>query len=248
MSLWRLEWLRIRRTWRLPGLLVIFLFFGFLGPISARYAAELVKRFGGDVQFVVPPPVPADGVQQYLGNITQLGLLAIVAAAAGAFAFDGNPELAAFFRTRVRSMRGLVLTRFAAYVIAAVVVFTLGTTAAWYETAVLIGGLPAGPMLAGLGYAALYFAFAVALTALSAGLARGTLGTVVLTFALIAGVALIGVIPAVGEWLPGRLAGAMLGLVQGTPARDYLRAAGVSVVATVVALSAAVALLARREI
>jgi ABC-2 type transport system permease protein len=248
MSLWRLEWLRLRRTWRGPGLLVIFLFFGFLGPVTARYLADILQRFGGDVQVVLQPPVPADGVEQYLGNVTQLGLLAIVAAAAGAFAFDGSTEIATFLRTRVSSLRALVWTRFGAYAIAAAIAWGLGCAAAWYETVALIGRLPAGAMLAGIGYGALYYAFAVALTALAAGIARGVLGTVMLTFAFIVAIALVGIVPQVGEWLPGRLAGAMFGLVTGTPVSDYARPALVAAAASVAALWASIVLLARREI
>jgi ABC-2 type transport system permease protein len=248
MSLWRLEWLRLRRTWRGPGLLAMFLFFGFLGPVSARYLPDLLKHIQSNVQVIVPPPVPADGIQQYIGNVTQLGLLAVVAAAAGAFAFDGAPELAAFLRTRVPSMRRLVLTRFLAYAVAAAVVFALGAAAAWYETVVLLGTLSPLPMLAGIAYGSLYFAFAVALTALAAGIARGVLGTVVVTFVFVVVIALAGVIPAVNVWLPGRLASAIVGLAQGDAVPDYLRAALVAVAGSAASLVGAVALLGRREV
>ena len=46
MNLWRLEYLRLRRTWRGPGLTVIFLFFGVLGPITARYIEQILTSFG----------------------------------------------------------------------------------------------------------------------------------------------------------------------------------------------------------
>jgi ABC-2 type transport system permease protein len=46
-----------------------------------------------------------------------------------------------------------------------------------YETAVLLGGLPAAETLAGIAYIAVYLGFAVALTALAAALVRGVVGT-----------------------------------------------------------------------
>jgi ABC-2 type transport system permease protein len=55
--------------------------------------------------------------------------------------------------------------------------FALGALAALYETAVLLGGLPAAETLAGIAYIAVYLGFAVALTALAAALARGVVGT-----------------------------------------------------------------------
>lgn len=249
MTLWRLEWLRLRRTWRGISLLVVFLFFGLLGPFTARYLPEILERLGtSGVQVTFPEPVPADGIEQYVGNVAQLGLLVLVAAAAGAFAFDTPPELGAFLRTRVSSMGRLVLVRFVVYAVAGASAFALGSLAAWYETAVLIGALPVGPMLAGIAYGALYFAFVIALVALCAGIARGVLGTIVLVFGVVIAIALVGIVPAVGQWLPGRLAGAILALVRGAEVSDYLRASAVTLLATAAALAASVRLLERREL
>lgn len=249
MTLWRLEWLRLRRTWRGVSLLTVFVFFGVFGPLTARYLAEILERLGtAGIEVTFPEPVPADGIEQYVGNVAQLGLLVLVAAAAGAFAFDTPPELGAFLRTRIASMRRLVLVRFAVYAAAGAGAFALGSAAAWYETVVLIGALPVGAMLAGIAYGALYVAFVIALVALCAGIARGVLGTIVLVFGVVIGIAIVGIVPAVGEWLPGRLAGALLALVRGAPATDSLRSAAVAVVATAAALAASVRLLERREL
>lgn len=245
MTLWRLEWLRLRRTWRGVGLLTVFTFFGLLGPVTARYLAQILERLGtSGVEVSFPAPVPADGIEQYVGNVAQLGLLVLVAAAAGAFAFDSPPELGAFLRTRVSSIRRLVLIRFAVYAAAGAVAFAIGSIAAWYETVVLIGALPVGPMLAGIAYGALYFAFVIALVALGASLARGALGTIVIVFAI----AILGIVPAIGGWLPGRLAGAIVTLARGAPAADYLRAAASTIAATAVALALSIRLLERREL
>ncbi len=43
---------------------------------------------------------------------------------------------------------------------AAVAAYALGTLAAWYETALLLGSQPAGAMLAGLLCASVYLVFA----------------------------------------------------------------------------------------
>ncbi|MEZ4503266.1 MAG: hypothetical protein R3C39_11630 [Dehalococcoidia bacterium] len=226
----------------------MFIFFGLLGPFTARYLSDIVSRLGSNVQLTVTAAVPADGVRQYLGNIMQLGLLTAIAAAAGAFAFDGESELAAFLRTRVRSMQVLVLARFAVWAPATAVVFALGTAAAWYETRVLIGSLGVEAMLFGTLYGALYFAFVISLVALAASIARGVLGTVVVTYALIAGVSLLGLVPTIGEWLPGRLANAMLGLLTDATPAQYVRSAIVGAVAASLALWVAGIRLSHREL
>ena len=64
MTLLRLEWLRLVRTRRLISLVGIYLFFGFLGPLTARYLGDIIDRFGsGEMTVIVPDPAPADRVE-----------------------------------------------------------------------------------------------------------------------------------------------------------------------------------------
>ena len=47
--------------------------------------------------------MPADGIAQFVGNASQIGLLVVVLVAASALAFDARREMAVFLRTRVRA-------------------------------------------------------------------------------------------------------------------------------------------------
>lgn len=251
MSLWRLEYLRLRRTWRGPGLTVIFLFFGVLGPVTARYLEEILTAFGTEgVQITFPPPQPVDGLIQYLGNAQQVGLLAVIAVAAGALSIDGTADIAIFLRSRVSSTARLVLTRYAVYAAVAVLAWAAGAIVAWYETWVLIGGLPADRVLLGTALGGVYFAYVVAVVALAAGITRGAVGTMFLAFALVLAPQItLGLLGGVGEWLPGHLAGALAGLNDGSrEPLDYLRAMLVTVSTAALALALAVRLLDRREV
>ena len=251
MNLWRLEYLRLRRTWRGPGLTVIFLFFGVLGPISARYLEQILTSFGtDDVQITFPPPVPADGMVQYLGNAQQVGLLAVIAVAAGALSIDGTADIAIFLRTRVTSTARLVLTRYAVYAAVAALAWSAGALVAWYETWALIGGLPADRVLLGTALGGLYFAYVVAAVALASGMTRGSVGTMFLAFAIVLLPQItLGLVGGIGDWLPGHLAGAIAGLNDGSadPA-DYLRATLTTLVAVALALTVSVRLLDHREV
>lgn len=252
MSLWRLEALRLRRTWRGAGLLAVFAFFGLVGPLTARYLQEIIERFGGTegVQVIFPDPVPADGMIQYLANAQQIGLLAVIGVAAGALSFDATADIAIFLRTRVPSTARLVLTRSAVYAAAAAASFALGALLAWYETWALIGLVPASAVLPGIAFGALYYVFVVAMVALAAGFVRGSLGTMVLAFAFIVVPEItLGLVASAGAWLPGHLSGALAGLSAGTSAAgEYLRASVVTLVAIAVALVVSIRLLDRREV
>ena len=111
VSLWRLEYLRLRRSWRGPAVLVVFLLFGLFGPLTAEYLGEIVNRLGSDgIQVIVPEATLADGFAHFLGNVHQIGLIVAIAVTSSALAFDADPEVATFLRTRVPSIPRLVLT------------------------------------------------------------------------------------------------------------------------------------------
>jgi ABC-2 type transport system permease protein len=112
MTLTRLELLRMVRTHRWMALFGIYLFFGVLGPLTARYLNEIIEHFGtGEIVFQAPDPEPIDGIVQFIGNASQLGLLAVVLVAAAAISVDARPEVAAFLRTKVARPGSLCSSR-----------------------------------------------------------------------------------------------------------------------------------------
>jgi ABC-2 type transport system permease protein len=91
VSLWRLERIRLFRTLRWVGLLASYLVFGITMPILTRYQDVLFRNLGGDVQVILPPATPPQGIAAYLQNAMQIGLLVSVLIAAGSLAFDARP-------------------------------------------------------------------------------------------------------------------------------------------------------------
>ncbi|MFP3914751.1 MAG: hypothetical protein ACLFWM_07730 [Actinomycetota bacterium] len=252
MSLWKLEWLRLIRTKRWIALVGVFLFFGLLGPFSARYLSEIISLAGGELEGAtveLPPPVPADGLTQYVSNVVQVGTLVAVVVAAGALAFDAIPEMGVFLRTRVRDVSRILKPRVVMTTGAVVAAFLVGTVAAWYETWILIGPPDPGAVLIGTGLSSLFLVFVVALVAAVAGRARTVLGTVMVSIVILLVMPVIGLFDDLGRWIPGHLAGALGALPAGaTQASDYLPAAGVTVAATIALLWLAVRFARVREL
>ncbi len=248
MNPWRLEWLRMVRSPRGLCLVCVYVVFGLLGPVTATYMAQIVEHAEGNVTVIVKPPAPVDGITNYIGQVSQTGLVVAVAVAAGALAFDGRRGLSTFLRTRTRSMAGLVLPRYAVPTAAAVLAYVLGTLAAWYETALLLGALPAGAMLAGIVCQAAYLVFAMAVVALASSLARGTLGTVGVALGVLLVLPVAGTLAALHDWLPSTLVAAPVVLLAGGTLGDYVPAVAVALVSAVLLLVVTVARLRRREV
>jgi ABC-2 type transport system permease protein len=248
MNLWRLEFLRMVRTHRWVVLVGVFLTFGILGPVTARYLADIVGSFAGEITIEVPDPRPVDGIMQFVSNATQVGLLAVVVVAASALAIDARGEVAAFLRTRVAHAGRLLWPRYAVVATTAVVALVIGTGAAWALTGMLLGALPTAPMVVGTLFGGLYLCFAVAVVAAASAVVRSMLPAVLVGLGVLLSLPLIGIIPTVQPWLPSHLVTAIVGLIDGTPTGDYLRAAGVTLVAIPVLLVTASWQLDRREL
>ena len=249
MSLWRLEWLRLVRTRRLVALLSVYAFFGLASPLTARYLAQIFGALGTEgVQVQFPDPTPADGIAQFVSNASQIGLLVVVLVAASALAFDARREMAVFLRTRVSSVRSIVLPAYGITTAGAVAALLFGSACAWYETATLLGAPPAGAMLAGIAYGAVSLAFTVALVALLAALVRSVLAAAGSALVLLLLTGVLGSAAQATRWLPTGLLGALADLTAGRPTGYYLPGLAVTLVLIALALTGAVLLGDRREL
>ena len=248
MNPWRLEWLRLTRTPRTIALAGVYLFFGLLGPVTAKYLQDIVNRVQSGVQVIVATPTPKDGIANYISQAGQTGLVIVVVIAASAFTFDARRGLSTFLRTRASSMWQLIAPRFAASAAAAVAAYTLGTLAAWYETALLLGQPPAGAMLAGLLCGSAFLIFAVSVAAAAASMARGTLAAVGITLAVLLGLPLLGLAGPLHSWLPSTLLTAPVALLAHASLGDYLPALATAAAGSALLLALATFRLAHREV
>ena len=248
MSLWRLEWIRLFRTKRWIALLGVYVFFGLVGPLTARYISEILESFGGGVEVVVPEPVAADGIASYVSNAAQIGLLVSVGVAAAALAVDAKPQMGIFLRTRVAHVRNIIVPRYLVVTSAVAASFCLGSVAALYESTVLMGSLPLDGWLLGTLLGCLYLAFAVAVVAAVAGRTQSLLVTVVGAIGILLLLPIIGIAPEVGQWLPSHLVGAIDSLVRGAGYADYVGSTIVTLALTAGALGLAVRWADQREL
>ena len=249
MNPWRLEWLRMTRSPRGLVLIGVYLFFGLIGPLIAKFLPQLAKNASAGMTIIVPPPRPADGIINFVNQAGQTGLIVMVAVAAGALSLDGHRGLSIFHRTKARTSFALIWPRYAVSTLTAILAYLLGTAAAWYETTVVLGGLPPGRMLLGAGCEALFLAFAVAVVAAAATFGRGTLSTVgICAVVLLLVLPLVGTAAVIRPWLPTSLLTAPTSLVTGGAPGQVLRAVVVAVVSTLALLALAVRRAGTREV
>ncbi len=237
MSPWRLEWFRFVRSPRWIVLFGVYLTFGLIGPVMAKYMADILEHAQSEMTIILPPPAPKDGIVNYLSQVGQIGLIVVVAIAASAMTFDARRGVSTFLRSRVSSIWELVRPRVA-----------VTAMAAWYETALLLGPLPVGAMLGGLLCESVYLTFAVAVVAAVAPIARSTIAVAAIALAALIVLSIVGGLGVLHDWLPSALSGAPAALLAGTSVTDYLPALLVTATACPLLITAGVIGLRHREI
>jgi len=222
------------RTRRLPVLAIVFLAFGILSPLLARYTPELLKLVGtGDVVIEVPPPTIADAVAQFVRNVGQVGVFAAILLTMGSVAGEKERGTAAMWLTKPVSRGAFLAAKAMAVGVSLAIGVTAASLGAAVYTALLFDAPPIGGWIAASVLMLLQILAYAAVTFLGSTLARSTVAAGAVGIAGLVVVAIAGALPVVGDWTPSGLATAALDLGVGdAPERPWQ-----PVVATIVLIA-----------
>ena len=232
----------IHRTWRLwviPGMLV---FFGVTSPIIAALTPALVQSMTASQPGMVvrvPPPQAVDAYAQFIKNLSQFVLIAVVIAGAGVVSGERSAGTAILALTKPLSRGAFVVAKILSQLTLLVMATALGTAACLVMTAVVFDGTDRDRLVTAVAVWLLYATLLVVVMTLcsaafrSRGAAAGAgLGFFFLTLLLsswgpAARYGFVGLWPA--------MSGALMGkeLALGWPAATAVVAIGLGAVAAV---------------
>jgi ABC-2 type transport system permease protein len=234
----RKELTEIRRTWRLwviPGML---LFLGVSSPIIAAITPALVKSVTAAQRGMLvqlPPPTALDAFGQFIKNLDQFILIAIIVAGAGVISGERSSGTATLVLTKPLSRGAFVVAKLLSQFLLLVSATALGTAACVGVTSVIFTGVTIAPVMTTVALWLLYASLLVVVMTLfsaafrSRGAAAGA-GLGFYFFALLlsnwgpaARYSFLGLVPAMRDALMGHalslgwpLATAIAAIVMGT--------------------------------
>ena len=135
------EILRTWRLWVLPGILV---FFALTGPPLARYTPEIIKAFAGDQLggLTLPPPTYLDAYGQWIKNLTQIALFALIIICGGIVSAESRSGTAVLVLTKPVSRTAFVVVKAVVNSAFVAVLLVVGTLITWGLTAAMFGSAP----------------------------------------------------------------------------------------------------------
>lgn len=243
------ETVELLRTWRLPVVGGVVLFFAITGPVLALLTPEILRSMQASqpgVIIQVPDPTWRDAYAQWIKNLSQIVAFVTIISAAGSVAGEVASGTAQLVLTKPVSRSGFVVAKGVAFFGLVAGVVLIGAALTQAMTLAVYGVAPSaplwGPTLVWLVFAALLIAVAVLLSTVAPTLAAAGIGVGVLFVLSLAG--MWG--PAV-RFTPAGLTVAPSQLLAGQGV-DLLWPLLTTVVAAVFLLALAAVLFTRREL
>lgn len=133
------EFLYQWRSKRVIIICAVFLIFGMISPLLAKFTPQLLGNLEGAEQFaeLIPEPTTSDALSQYIRNLTQFGFILVILLGMGAIAGEKEKGTAALILSKPLPRGSFVASKFIAQAAVYVLAFILAGIAAFYYTTFL---------------------------------------------------------------------------------------------------------------
>jgi ABC-2 type transport system permease protein len=133
------------RTKRVLMVVAIFLVFGMLSPLVAKFTPELISSLEETAAFaeLIPEPSVVDAIGQYLSNLTQFGFILVILLGMNAVAGEKEKGTAAMVLSKPIPRWSFIASKFLAQGLVYLLAITLAGLAAYFYTFYLFESLPA---------------------------------------------------------------------------------------------------------
>jgi ABC-2 type transport system permease protein len=219
----RKEVVEIVRTWRiwvLPGILLVF---AVTGPITARFTPEIVGAVGGDqmaaIAKVIPVPTYLDAYAQWIKNLSQIALFAIIIIYGGIVSSESKSGTAILVLTKPVSRVAFVVAKALVHSAFLAITVLAGTLVTWAGTLFIFGVAPTGPLFAAAGAWLVFGVLFVAIMTLLSVLLSSQAGAAGLGLGAFAIISLSAIWEPLGKYSPAALAGQPMAIAAGQPAQ-----------------------------
>jgi len=134
-------------------IVVVFVLFGLMSPLLAKFTPELLKSIEGAEQIadLIPEPSTADAMAQYIKNITQFGFILAIVIGMSAVAGEKERGTAAIILSKPLPRWAFLMSKFVAQTAVFAVAFLMAGLGAYYYTTLLFEPIPFLPYMAGNG-------------------------------------------------------------------------------------------------
>jgi len=230
------ELLEYTRTYKLFLMVIIFLGFGFMNPVTAKYTPELIAGFMPEGMSVeIAEPTILDSWSQFFSNIPQLGLIIMVIVFSGLMANEFSKGTLVNILTKGMRREAVILAKFTSasliwtvsYLVSFVVTL-LYSKLFWSDTGV-------ANLAMAVGCVWLFGILLLSSLLLGGILFRSSYGSLLFVGVLVVVMFVLNVLQTIAEYVPIRLVSVNMELLRGSiGASEVYAAVGITIGLTVV--------------
>lgn len=244
------EWLYQVRTKRLIIVSAVFLLFGMISPLVAKYTPQLLSNIEGAEQFaaLVPEPSVSDAIAQLISNLTQFGFILAILLGMGAVAGEKEKGTAAMVLSKPLPRWIFIGSKFLSQAAVFFIAILLSALAAFYYILFLFESLEIVPYLLATLLLYLWLVVFTVVTLLGSTLGRTTGAAAGISAAIGIVILIAGTIPKYGILAPSGLISWAGQLALDSSVQPNVGGVAAAVVLIILALITAIAALEQQEI
>ncbi len=229
----------------------LFLFFGILSPLTAKYMNEIVALAGQQqgINIELPPSTFLQSYEQFFKNIYFMMIIVTILVFAGSVAEEKSRGTAVLVLTKCLSRQAFIMGKLITSILIFTVSYSVSAAICIMYTSLLFPEYINGEILAAMLLYWLYGCLMIALTILISILSKSMTLAAVSGFICFAFISAISAIPYVGQYTPGILQGLSWELSNGSkmPA-DALIPALITIISGVVAVAAGISIFRKQDL
>jgi len=195
------------RTRRIIIISAIFLLFGMISPLLAKFTPALLGSLEGAEQLadIIPEPTAQEAIGQYIKNLTQFGFILAILMGMGSIVGEKEKGTAAMILSKPMPRWAFIGSKFVSQAIVYALGFVLAMSAAYYYTVFLFGPIDITAFLLVNILLLLWLLVFVAITIFGSTVGRTTGAAAGVALVASVTILLAGAIPRLGALAPGGL-------------------------------------------
>jgi ABC-2 type transport system permease protein len=160
------EFREILKTYKIWVVPLIFVFFGFLSPITTKLLPEILKSQmkAQNIALQLPQPSALESFSQYFKNLSQIGALAVILLSMGLVSEEKAKGTLHLILTKPVSRNNVILSKFLAQSVLMVCSVIVGAIICYLYTWVLFGEGSLKPFSQSIVMYAVYYELLIAIT------------------------------------------------------------------------------------
>ena len=244
------ELLEYNRTYKLLILLLVFLILGIMNPLTAKLTPDLLAKFMPEgVSITLPEPSSLDSWAQFYKNVTQMGLIVTILVFSGVLSSELSKGTLIILLTKGLPRRVVILAKYMSMLVLWSASILTSFLVTWAYTVYIFPDGKSANLLFSMFCLWLYGALLLAVLLLAATLVKSSYGSLLITGVVVVLLTILNIAPAIQQYNPLSLAAKNMDLVMQTIEPSSLfPAIGVTVLATVVLLFAAVVIFRKKQL